>query len=69
MRVVLGIKESELPSVLELLGKAGDTVNIVVNIKEGESEKKIPGLISSTGEWIKKQEKRSKAQKKPQPTR
>ena len=77
MHVVLGIKESELPSVLEVLGKARDTVNIVVNIKEWESktkeqesEKKIPGLVSSTGEWIAKQKKRSKAEKKKsQPTR
>ena len=76
MHVVLGINESELPSVLEVLGKARDRVNIVVNIKEWESkikeqesEEKILGLISSTGEWIDKQKKRSKAQKKPQPTR
>jgi len=46
MNVVLNLKESQLQGVLEILGKAGGTVDIVINIEDGESEKKVPDLTA-----------------------
>ncbi len=34
MNIVLNIEEAQLRGVLEVLGRTGDTVNIVINIKE-----------------------------------
>jgi len=46
MNVVLNLKESQLQGVLEILGKAGGTVDIVINIEDGESEKEAPDLTA-----------------------
>lgn len=46
MNVVLKLKESQLQGVLEVLGKAGGTVDIVINIEDGESGKKVPDLTT-----------------------
>jgi len=61
MNVVLNLKASQLRGVLEILGKAGGTADIVINIKEQESEKKVSGLTSSAGESMEKQEKERQA--------
>ncbi len=56
MNIVLNLKESQLGGVLEVLGKVGGTVDIVINIKEEEPEKKVSGLTPSTDESMEKQE-------------
>ena len=61
MNVMLNLKESQLRGVLEVLGKAGATVDIVINIEEEESEKKVSGPTSSTREWLEKEKKEREA--------
>jgi len=57
MNVALSIKESQLKGVLKVLGKAGDNLDVVINIEDEESSIKVSGLTSSAGEWLEKQEK------------
>ena len=57
MNVALSIKESQMQGVLEVLGKAGDNLDVVINIEDEESGKRVAGLTSSTDEWLEKQEK------------
>jgi len=65
MNVVVNLKEPQLKGVLEVLGKTGDTLNIVVNIKDAESEEKVPGPTSSTGECTEKEEKEGETKEEP----
>lgn len=44
MNVALRVKEHQLEKVLAVLGKASDNVDIVIDIKDGESERMLPGL-------------------------
>jgi len=44
MNIVLNIEEAQLRGVLEVLGRTGDTVNIVINIKEEKPKEKNPNL-------------------------
>ncbi len=64
MNIVLNLKESQLRGVLEVLGKAGGTVDIVINIKEEEPEKKVSGLTPSPDESMEKQEEEKKEEEK-----
>jgi len=57
MNIGLNLKESQLESVLEVLGKAGDNLDVVINIEDEESRKKVSGLTSIAGEWLENQEK------------
>lgn len=61
MNVVLNLRESQLQGVLEVLGRIGGTVDIVINIKDAESEKKVSGSASGTGEREEKEEKEREA--------
>jgi hypothetical protein len=56
MNVALNLKESQLKGVLKVLGKAGDNLDVVINIEDEESSKKVSGLTSGAGEWLEKQE-------------
>ena len=56
MNIVLNLKESQLQGVLEVLGRTGRTVDIVINIKDAEPEKEVSGITPSTSEWIERQE-------------
>jgi hypothetical protein len=62
MNVVLNLKQSQLQGVLEILGRMGGTVDIVINIKDAEREKEVSGIPPSTGEFIEEQEKERKAE-------
>ncbi len=64
MNIALNLKESQLESVLEVLGKAGDTLDIAINIEDEESRKKVSGLTSSAGEWLEGQEKEGEDEEK-----
>ena len=64
MNIVLNLKESQLRGVLEVLGKAGGTVDIVINIKEEEPEKKVSGLTPSTDESMEKEEEEKEEKEK-----
>ena len=64
MNIVLNLKESQLGDVLEVLGKVGGTVDIVINIKEEEPEKKVSGLTPSTDESIEKEEEEKEEEEK-----
>ena len=64
MNIVLNLKESQLGGVLEVLGKVGGTVDIVINIKEEEPEKKVSGLTPSTDESMEKQEEEKEGKEK-----
>lgn len=44
MNVTLRVKEHQLVNVLAALGKANDNVDIVIDIKDGESERMLSGL-------------------------
>ena len=44
MNIVLNIEEAQLREVLEVLGRTGDTVNIVINIKEEKPKEKSANL-------------------------
>jgi len=46
MNVTVNLKESQLQGVVGVLGKAGDTLDVVINIEDGEIEKKLPGLTT-----------------------
>jgi len=61
MNIVLNLKQSQLQGVLEILGRTGGTVDIVLNIKDAECEKEVSGTTPSTSEWIEKQEKEREA--------
>ena len=64
MNVALSIKESQLKGVLKVLGKAGDNLDVVINIEDEESREKVSGLTSSAGEWLEKQEKEGEDEEK-----
>jgi hypothetical protein len=64
MNIVLNLKESQLGDVLEVLGKVGGTVDIVINIKEEEPEKKVSGLTPSTDESMEKEEEEKEEEEK-----
>jgi len=64
MNVALNLKESQLKGVLKVLGKAGDNLDVVINIEDEESSKKVSGLASSAGEWLEKQEKEGEDEEK-----
>ncbi|TET63465.1 hypothetical protein E3J48_02425 [Candidatus Aerophobetes bacterium] len=61
MNIVLNLKQSQLQGVLEVLGRMGGTVDIVLNIKDGQSEKEISGITPRPSEWIEKQEEEKEA--------
>lgn len=63
MNIVLNLKQSQLQGVLEILGRMGGTVDIVLNIKDAESEKEVSGITPGPSEWIEKQEEKSEAEK------
>ena len=63
MNIVLNLKQSQLQGVLEILGRMGGTVDIVLNIKDAESEKEVSGTTPSTSEWIEKQEEKREVEK------
>jgi len=46
MNVALSVKESQLKGVLKVLGKAGGTLDVVINIQDGELQEKLPGLTT-----------------------
>jgi len=64
MNIVLNLKESQLGGVLEVLGKVGGTVDIVINIKEEEPEKKVSGLTPSTDESMENKEEEKEEEEK-----
>ena len=64
MNIVLNLKESQLGDVLEVLGRVGGTVDIVINIKEEEPEKKVSGLTPSTDESMEKQDEEKEEEEK-----
>lgn len=64
MNVALNLKESQLKGVLKVLGKAGDNLDVVINIEDEESSKKVSGLTSGAGEWLEKQEKEGEDEEK-----
>ncbi len=62
MNIVLNLKQSQLQGVLEILGRMGGTVDIVLNIKDAESEKEVSGVTPRPSEWIEKQEEERKVE-------
>jgi len=70
MNVALNLKESQLKSVLKVLGKAGGTLDIVINIEDGELEKKLPGLTTENlyqlQEEVEKQQEEENKEEEPQ---
>ena len=64
MNIVLNLKESQLGDVLEVLGRVGGTVDIVINIKQEEPEKKVSGLTPSTDESMEKQDEEKEEEEK-----
>ena len=64
MNIVLNLKESQLGDVLEVLGRVGGAVDIVINIKEEEPEKKVSGLTPSTDESMEKQDEEKEEEEK-----
>ena len=46
MNIVLNIKESQLPEVLEVLAGTAGTAEIVINIKEEETKERHPTLTT-----------------------
>jgi hypothetical protein len=61
MNIVLNLKESQLQGVLEVLGRIGGTVDIVLNIKDGQSEKEVSGITPRPSEWIENQKEEKEA--------
>lgn len=61
MNVVLNLEEPQPKGVLGVLGKTGDTLDITINIKDEESQQKVPGLTSTAGEGTEKEEKEGEA--------
>ena len=70
MNVALNLKESQLKGVLKVLGKAGATLDIVINIEDGELEKKLPGLTTENlyqlQEEVQKQHEEENKEEEPQ---
>lgn len=70
MNVALNLKESQLKSVLKVLGKAGGTLDIVINIEDGELEKKLPGLTTESlyqlQEEVEKQQEEENKEEEPE---
>jgi len=65
MNVALNLKESQLKGVLKVLGKAGGTLDVVINIEDGELQEKLPDLTTENlyqlqEEVQKKQEEENK---------
>jgi len=61
MNVVFNLKEPQLEGVLGVLAKTGDTRDITINIKDEESQEKVPGLTSTADEGTEKEEKEGEA--------
>ncbi len=70
MNVHLNLKESQLKGVLKVLGKAGGTLDVVINIEDGELEKKLPGLTTEKlyqlQEEVQKQHEEENKEEEPQ---
>ncbi len=70
MNVAVSIKESQLQGVLELLGKARGTLDIAINIRDGEPEKKLPGLTTKylyqLQEQVQKQQEQENKEEEPE---
>jgi len=70
MNVALNLKESQLKGVLKVLGKAGGTLDIVINIEDGELEKKLPDLTTESlyqlQEEVEKQQEEENKEEEPQ---
>ena len=70
MNVALNLKESQLKGVLKLLGKAGGTLDIVINIQDGELEKKLPDLTTENlyqlQEEVEKQQEQENKEEEPE---
>ena len=65
MKLAVNVKRSQLRGVLQELGKSFPDMEIVINIKEEESEEKRPNYESLTTEDLEKiQEKEKEMEKK-----
>lgn len=62
MNVVFNLKEPQLKGVLGVLVKTVDILDIMINIKDEESQEKVRGLTSSAGEGTEKEEKKRRSQ-------